>query len=459
MRIEGRVMGITEELCDKIVATTYGDLTEDAKDRARRLVIDGVAVAIAGTVQEEAPGILAKHIQALGGEAQSTAIGFGFKTSPVHAAYLNGASMHVLDYEPMWTPANHQVSTSLPALLALSERDGASGKDILTGIVKGTEMMGWIRQASGLVGRSGAKFHPPGLAGPLGSAVASSHILGLNTLTLRHALGIVASRAGSIFANVGTHSKSINCGHAVAMGVDAALLAGHGFNANPNVFEATNGYAETFFDSDFVLDELLNYGPPFRVASPGYAIKMFPSQFGTHFVITAALALHKKIDGKSEDIEKIKITTPKMDYVNRPHPETGLDGKFSWQYTTCCALLDGTVRMASFEDERRFAADMESMLNRVEHAVDVNVVPAFEEMHVTVEITLKDGTVHSETCDGPKGKYGRPPIPEDEHLVKVRDCLALKFDDKDMEHVIGLARRIDDLDATQVRELMGLLAC
>jgi hypothetical protein len=35
----------------------------------------------------------------------------------------------------------------------------------------------------------------------------------------------------------------------------------------------------------------------------------------------------------------------------------------------------------------------------------------------------------------------------------------LKFDDKDMEHVIGLARRIDDLDATQVRELMGLLAC
>jgi 2-methylcitrate dehydratase PrpD len=98
-------------------------------------------------------------------------------------------------------------------------------------------------------------------------------------------------------------------------------------------------------------------------------------------------------------------------------------------------------------------------LNRVEHAVDLNIVPAFEEMYVTVEITLKDGTVHSETCDGPKGKYGRPPIPEDEHLVKVRDCLALKFDDKGMEHVIGLARRIDDLDAAQVRELMGLLAC
>jgi aconitate decarboxylase len=451
-------MGVTAELCEKIVATTYDDLTEDAKDRARRLVIDGVAVAVAGTVQEDAPGVLAKHVRALGGEAQSTAIGFEFKTSPVQAAYLNGASMHVLDFEPMWSPANHQVSTSLPALLALAERDGASGQDILTGIVKGTETMGWLRQASRQIGRKGAKFHPPGLVGPLGSVVASSHILNLDSMTLRNAMGIAASRAGSIFANVGTMSKSINCGHAVAMGVDAALLAGHGFNANPNVIEAPNGYIETFFDSDFVAEDLLNFGPPYRVTTPGYAIKMFPSQFGTHFVITAALTLYEKIGGRSADIEKIHITTPKMDYVNRPFPETGLDGKFSWQYTTCCALLDGAVRMASFEDERRFRNDMEGLLKRVELETRDELVAAFEEMKVTVKITMKDGAVYEQTCDGPKGKYGRPPIPEEEHLVKVRDCLALRHDAGVMEEIIRLARRIDDLDSDGVQALMALLA-
>ena len=451
-------MGVTADLCEKIVATAYDDLTEDAKDRARRLVIDGVAVAVAGTVQEEAPGVLAKHVRALGGEAQSTAIGFGFKTSPVQAAYLNGASMHVLDFEPMWSPANHQVSTSLPALLALAERDGASGSDVLTGIVKGTEMMGWLRQASRQIGRKGARFHPPGLVGPLGSVVASSHILQLDTMTLRNAMGIAASRAGSIFANVGTMSKSINCGHAVAMGVDAALLASHGFNANPNVIEAPNGYIETFFDSDFVAEDVLNFGPPYRVTNPGYAIKMFPSQFGTHFVITAALALHKKIDGRSEDIEKIRLITPKMEYINRPSPETGLDGKFSWQYTTCCALLDGQVRMASFEDERRFRGDMVAMLDRVELETRDELVAAFEEMRVTVEITMKNGTVFTQECDGPKGKYGRPPIPEEDHLVKVRDCLALRHESGVMEEIIQHARRIDDLDAAGIRSLMALLA-
>ena len=37
------------------------------------------------------------------------------------AAQVNGAAMHVLDYEPMWNPANHSLSTTLPALFALSE--------------------------------------------------------------------------------------------------------------------------------------------------------------------------------------------------------------------------------------------------------------------------------------------------------------------------------------------------
>jgi hypothetical protein len=41
-----------------------------------------------------------------------------------------------------------------------------------------------------------------------------------------------------------------------------------------------------------VPEDLLNFGQqPWRVVQPGYAIKMFPSQFGTHFVITAGLAL------------------------------------------------------------------------------------------------------------------------------------------------------------------------
>ena len=450
-------MGLTAELCDKIVSTSWNDLSEEVILRTRRIILDGIAVTVAGTIQEEAPGVLAAHIEALGGHPDSTVINFGFKTSPVQAAYVNGAAMHVLDFEPMWQPANHQVSTTLPAVLAISELRDANGREGLTAMVKGIEIMGWIREASRQRDIKTVRFHPPGLVGPLGSAVAASHLLKLDANKLRCAIGIVASRVGSILANVGTMSKSSNCGHAVGEGVDAALLAERGFTANPNVIEHPRGYIASYFDDRFIMDELLNYGAPFRVTEPGYAIKMFPSQFGTHFVITAGLDLREKI-GDPRRIKRVKLTTPMMAYIDRPYPEDGLDGKFSWQYTTACALLDGQVVMDSFTNERRFADDMSLMLDMIDVEMRDDITGNFDEMYVIAEATLDDGSTVTTRCDGPRGKWGTPPVPEEDHLVKVRDCLSLKYDKAEREKIISLAARYDELSAKEVKELMQLLA-
>jgi len=86
-------MGITKDLCERICATGYDDLTEDAKTAARRLVLDGLAVAVAGSKQEASPGVLAGHLQEMGGVEVASAIGFGFRTSPVSAAYINGVNV------------------------------------------------------------------------------------------------------------------------------------------------------------------------------------------------------------------------------------------------------------------------------------------------------------------------------------------------------------------------------
>ena len=67
------------------------------------------------------------------------------------AALLNATAMHVLDFEPMWTPATHALSPALAPVLALAESIGASGRDILVALIKGVEIQGWIRKASGHV--------------------------------------------------------------------------------------------------------------------------------------------------------------------------------------------------------------------------------------------------------------------------------------------------------------------
>ena len=450
-------MGITKDLCERICATGYDDLTEDAKSAARRLVLDGLAVAVAGSKQEASPGVLAGHLQEMGGVEAASTIGFGFKTSPVNAAYINGVSMHVLDFEPMWNPANHQLSTTLPAALALAEWRGQCGREVLTALVKGIEMQGWVRQASHQFEARQAKFHPPGQVGPMGGAVAGGHMLGLDVDALCNALGIAASRAGSLLANAGTMTKSTNCGVAVSAGLDAAMLAARGFTGNPDIFEAPQGYVDGLFDDRFVLQELLNYGPPYRVVEPGYAIKMFPSQYGTHFAITAALDLHGRIDDPAQ-IESVEVVTPQMFYIDRPNPVTGLAGKFSWQYVTASGLLDGKVTMSTFEDERRFAPDMEDMLGRITVDMREDIPARFDQMHVETTVRLKDGSSVTARCDGPRGKWGSPPIPDEDHLAKVRDCLAIRLDDAQAEEVVSLAGRGDDLTPGEVKRLMELVA-
>ncbi len=449
---------ITAALAQKLTDIRYEMLPPEAVDMARRLILDGIAVAVAGASWADEPRILAEHLQSLGGTPDCQAIGFGFKANPVQATYLNGTSMHVLDYEPMWSPANHAISTTLPAVMALCETlRETNGREALTALIKGIEVQGWLRVASGQLAPKDLTYHPPGITGPFSSAAAAAHMLGSDSTQLRHAFGLAASRTGSLLANIGSMTKATHCGLGGSLGLDAALLAARGFTANPNIFEATNGFAAIVFDETFDCDALLSAGPPWRIVDPGPAIKMFPNQFATHYGVTAGLTVHPDIPS-SEAIQTVTLVTPSMAYIDRPKPETGLAGKFSWQYTLAAALLDGRVGIDSFTDDRRFQADMETLLDKITIEMDDTIPGTLEDMHVELDVTLQNGEVLHTRCDGPKGLWGSPPIEDEDHLVKVRDCLSRALTDTVIEEVIEKCRKFDCLDADGIRALMAQTA-
>ena len=447
-------MTVTAELCEKIVAQTWDSLTPEAIAAARRLVLDGISIALAGT-EEEAMQILGEHYRGFGARGDCTAIGHGFRTAPTLAAALNGASMHVLDFEPMWTPSNHALSTTLPAILALAETRDVSGRELITALVKGIELQGWIRHAGHLYENGSIRFHPPALVGPMGSAVAAGHVLGLTPSQLAYALGMASSRCGGMAANIGTMTKSTHCGNAASAGLECAMLASHGFDANPEPFEAFNGYGKMMFGDTFEPRDLLNFGAPWRIVSPGYAVKMFPSQFGTHFAITAGLQLRPQIPDPSK-IKAVTLKTPVMPYVNRPHPDTGLAGKFSLQYTFASGLLRGEVKIDTFTDEEVEKPDMAALLDKIEMNMTREIPARFDQMWIEADVEMQDGTKLHTRCNGPKGIWGSPPISAEDHLVKVRDCLSRRLPDDKVEKLIALALRVDELDATGIREMVSL---
>ena len=283
-------------------------------------------------------------------------------------------------------------------------------------------------------------------------------MLGLDSEALMNALGIVGSRCSALWPNNGTDTKSLHCGMASSNGLDAALLASKGFNGNPDILGAPRGYIESFFDKEeFMLDKLLGFGDSYRMVNPGCAIKMWPSQYGTHFIFTACFEVKKQISN-IDQIKSVVVTCPRMDYPNRPRPATGLAGKFSFQYAAALALLDDKIDINSFSDERRFAEDMERFLGKI--SLDQQDVPAnFEKMGegIVITVELKNGETVKASCNGPKGFWGKEAIAPGEHLEKVRACLSLVLSEEDTDMVIEYGQRIEELDGLEMKNLIQLL--
>ena len=433
---------------------TAESIPSAALEAARAILLDGVAVTLAGS-REPAAAIIAEHIRSFGGTEQATVFNFGFKTSSVSAAYLNGALMHVLDYEPMWNPPTHAVSTTLPVALALGEGQAAPGIEILIALIKGIEAHVRLRAASGQFEPRGLTFHPPGVAGPLGSAVAAAHLLHLGPEQLPNALGIAASRAGSLMANIGTMAKCTHCGNAAAAGLDAALLAARELQANPCIVEAANGLADAFFNEDWDRQALTEQDAPLRILEPGYAIKLFPCQYATHFVILAALEARRQI-AQPETIASVEVIGPLMPYIDRSQPSSGLDAKFSFQYAAAAALLDGAVGIETFSDERCVRSDMRTMLPKVTFVQSPAIPATLDRMWVEVNVRLADGSQLSARGVRPPGAWGSP-ISEQEHLRKVRDCLTRVLSEEATDDVVASLREFDRLGSDGVRHLMRTL--
>jgi aconitate decarboxylase len=451
-------VSVTRQLCEKIVATTADRLGDAAVLKARQLVLDGIAVAVAGARIEEAPKILADYLRGEGSKPECSALGFGFRLASAPAALLNAASMHVLDFEPMWTPATHALSPALAPVLALAESIGADGRDVLCAVVKGIEIQGWIRQACGHVESRDFKFHPPGMVGPIGAAVAASHLLKLDAGTLADAIGIATSRCGSLTSNTGTMTKSTHCGYAASLGLESALLAARGFTGDQEAFDGPRGYAAIFLPEHFDREMLLSFGPPFRLVDPGFSLKIFPCKFTTHYGITAALSSRPQIPSP-DAIRAIRILAPVVPTGDRPHPKTGLEGKFSVQFTLAAALLDGAVTLSSFTDERLQRPDMQSLLNRIALTMTPQITTEYNAgRYVDVEIELADGAIVRERCERPRGSWGAEPISNAEHMVKVRDCLSGSLSSSAVDEFVQLGSRFEELDGNGVRRMLAL-AC
>jgi aconitate decarboxylase len=445
-------MTLTGELVDLVRAVRYDQLGNAEIDTARQVCIDGVGVTIAGYTEPLGLGRrIVDYVRDAGGNPQASVIMGGFRTSVANAAFANGTMAHALDFDNTWHPMNHPTSPTLPAILALAEHHQLPGWRVIEAVVTAFEVQARLRMAcTGL--HTGTGFHKPGTTGIIGATAAGIKLLDLDRTQAEMAFGIAGSRAGSLSVNTGTMTKSSHSGHAARMGAEAVILAAMGWTATTDVF-GPKGFFDTFLHDEYDAPLLINnFGRPYRMSDPGVGFKKYPCNYFTHRGIDAALTIRSETRLDPGTITKVSVAFPALDYVNRPAPKTGLDGKFSVQYTVAAALLDGAVTIDTFTDERRFASDVEELLPKVELVVDDTIPPEFDRMHVVVTIDTDDGDKYVERVNQLSGMQGVPLKPG-ELTTKFMTCATRALDESTAKLLLSALEHLEHAES-----LDGILA-
>ena len=414
---------------------------------AKMAVIDTVGVTLAGAA-EPAVEILAGALAVAGPSGPSLLLGRRRRVASLDAALINGTAAHAIDYDDMAAAmGGHPSAPVVPVAFALGEALGASGPDVLEAYIVGVE-------AECCLGRVvhphhyGAGWHPTSTLGVFGAAAAAARLLRLDAGRTTMALCIAASMASGVKSNFGTMTKPLHVGQAARDGLLAAQLAAGGFTANPDVFEAKEGFFKAY-------DGLSNVTPGNLLAKPAgrldveqdeFGLKQFPCCGSTHPAILAMLDLVGREYLSADDVASIEILAHgrRLPHTDNPNPTTALGGKFSVQYVTARALLDGGVRLGDFDAGALSEPRVRALLARISvRPFDAARTDAKHEFACEVTVTTRDGRTLIGLAESALGRGPANPMSEQEMWAKFNDCASVALPRERIEQAFAALGSID----------------
>lgn len=420
---------LINEVAVRVADFSAGEIDALAAETARLAILDTIGCTLAGSRTDVTRTVLKTLRAARGGELGGRASLFGHAegADALDAALVNGTAAHALDFDDCSnTIGGHPSAPIVPALWALGETRGVSGRQILTAYAVGVEVETKLGRAVNFHHYEKG-WHPTATLGTFGAAAACAKLLGLDAERAGNALALATSMASGIKANFGTMAKPYHIGHCARNGLLAALLASEGMTANEEALEHPQGFFAVYngagtFDATRIVD---TWAKPLDLIEPGIAFKRHPCCASTHPAIDALLVLRAKHGLTPKNVAKIESWTHprRLRHTNRPNPTTGLDGKFSVQYVLARALAQGEVGIRDFSDAAVRDPQIRQVMNRIQAAphpearMDTN-----EHFFALVRVTMQSGEVFEHFVDRPMGRDRAHPLPDGALEAKFLDC-------------------------------------
>ncbi|MSP00008.1 MAG: MmgE/PrpD family protein [Acetobacteraceae bacterium] len=384
----------TVRLAEYAAGLRYEDIPRHVIERAKDCIIDTVAVIVLGNGLPWSQ-IISRYAQRIGAGGRSRILGSdGPLLQAPAAALANGTLAHAFESDNLTKPGAgvHPGGTLLPAGLAVAQELGLSGRDLITAVVAGYEVMYRIGYAT-KHSNERRGFHAPGTTGPFGAAVAAGRLLGLDASQMTNALGIAGSLAGGLmeFARSGTGAmvKRLHLGRAGESGVMAANLAADGFTGPVSVLEGEAGFLKVFCTEWDVSDLTRGLGTEWKTMT--LCLKRFPVHMTAQTGVQAVLELRAEHGFTGMDVDRVTVAgTERMATINNIRDPTDIMmAQYSIPFCVALALFRDPRDPASFDDSALSDAAIREMCALVS-VVAADPPPANPSASI-VTVVLKDG--------------------------------------------------------------------
>ena len=438
---------ISEQIAAFIYDADYDTLSADALDMAKLCFLDWLGSVYAGKGSRPAVAILLVA-KSLGGNPEATLIADDSQSSAYMAALVNSAASHVVEMDDLHKGSIlHPAAPVIPAALAMAEREGASGQELLTAIVVGYEVA--IR-AGEAMGPSHYRFwHTTGTCGTFGGAAAGGKILGLSKPELAMMLGTAGTQAAGLweFLVDGAMSKQLHPAKAAADGLLSALLAEQGFTAAGRIFEGEKGFCQAMA-RECDLDRLTKGLGTERLRILSTSFKAHAACYHIHSAIDAVLEIRRKHGLRAADVESVRIALypAALDLLEKVAPRDPYAAKFNIPFCVATALVYGQVGLSAFTTDRLEDSKIQEATQRISLVRDSELGKVYPERWPAVaEVTTRAGQTHAARIDFPRGDP-KNPMTREELEAKFHNLATPALDETQRRKTIDACLNLDRLE-------------
>lgn len=451
-------MNESRKLAEFVSNLKYEHLPKEVIARAKDLILDQVGIMM-GVATMPWSKVIYDYVRDFGdGKPESTVAHYGYKTKAECAVFANSSFGHGFEIDDLYVPgSSHPGCIVVPSALAMSEKEGASGRDMILAVVAGYEVMGRINAAitpsCALRG-----FHSAtSITGPFGAAAAAGKILGFDSELMLNALSIAGSHSSGIteYDQGGGSVKRMHAGMAASGGLRSALIARKGLTGPATVIEGKHGFCHAFADQ-FKLEEITDQlGRDFRVVL-GSGIKAYCACGGMHAGIDALRKIASEHRFKPQDVESITMGTNRrsIDHVSA-EPVDITSAQFSAAFGLSLTLIRGGNGFRDYSEETLRDASIIALSKKVKLEIDEQCNAEYPRTRAArVTVRLKNGTSHMAKVDHCKGTPENP-MTRNEFEDKFRGLASVVADESRMNDVLQTVYALDQ--QRDLSRLVGLM--